>query len=310
MEAASDGLAQGRLVGTRFASAGFTNLTQDHLNTHGSMEAYFEAKALLFGETYSDHAVINIGDPYGVELRRRIAYDVLTYGTGDADLVFEGNMTADGSRGVARTPSGAIDVVSPLVGRHNVENCLCAIGIALQCSIGTDAIAHGIASLELIPGRLERVDAGQSFLALVDYAHTPDALDHAVRTCRELTNGRVLVVFGCGGDRDKAKRPLMGEASSRVADLTIITSDNPRSEDPEAIVAEIEPGAKRGGGAFVAIVDREAAIREAISQARDGDVVLVAGKGHEQGQQFADRTIPFDDREVVRRALEESACRS
>ncbi len=306
MEAASDGLAQGRLIGTRFASAGFTNLTQDHLNTHGSMEAYFEAKALLFDGSYADRAVINVGDPYGVRLRECVTCDVLTYGTGGADLVFDGEITATGIRGTV----GSVEVASPLVGRHNVDNCLCAIGIATQCRIDAGAIARGIATLDVIPGRLERVDAGQPFLALVDYAHTPDALDHAVRTCRELATGRLIVVFGCGGDRDRAKRPLMGEASSRVADLTIITSDNPRSEDPEAIVREIEPGAKRGGGAYTTIVDREDAIRDAVTQARDGDVVLVAGKGHEQGQQFADRTVPFDDRDVIRRAVEGSTCRS
>jgi len=304
MEAASDGLAQGRLKGMRFASAGFTNLTQDHLNTHGSMEAYFEAKASLFDGSYTEHAVINVGDAYGKVLRERITYDVLTFGTEHSDLVFEGRADASGIDGRV----GTLELRSPLVGDYNVANCLCAIGIALQCGIEKDAISQGIASMTEVPGRLERVDAGQQYLALVDYAHTPDALANVVRASKDLAGEhRLIVVFGCGGDRDRAKRPLMGEAATKVADLTIVTSDNPRTEDPEAIVREIEPGAKRGGGAYELIVDRETAIKEAVRRAAPGDVVLVAGKGHEQGQQFADRTIPFDDRDVLRRAIEEVA---
>ncbi len=311
MEATSDGLAQGRLAGTHFATAGFTNLTQDHLNTHGSMEAYFEAKALLFDGSYSNNAVINVRDPYGEELVRRTSdLNVLTYGTDDSDIVADVELGSFGFRGTARTPSGDIEVSSPLVGRHNIENAMCALGIALQCGFSPDAIVSGLAAMDDVPGRLEKVDAGQAFLAVVDYAHTPDALDHAVRTCKELATGRLTVVFGCGGDRDRAKRPLMGEAATRTADLTIVTSDNPRSEDPEAIIREIEPGAKSGGGRYELVTDRRDAIRQAIGQASDGDVVLVAGKGHEQGQQFADRTIPFDDATVIREAIEEASCRS
>jgi UDP-N-acetylmuramoyl-L-alanyl-D-glutamate--2,6-diaminopimelate ligase len=309
MEAASDGLAQGRLRGTSFVSAGFTNLSPDHLITHGTMDAYFEAKALLFDGSYTTSAVINADDPYGRKLIDRVTFDVLTFGN-DADLTFHGEVTADGIDGTVQTPSGPIALRSPLVGRHNVENALCAIGLALRCGFEPAAITAGIAAMDQVPGRLERVDAAQPFLAVVDYAHTPDALDHAVRTCRELTSGKLIVVFGCGGDRDRAKRPLMGEAVTRVADLTIITSDNPRSEEPAAIIAEIEPGAKRGGGVFESIVDRTEAIRRAVSVAQRGDVVLVAGKGHEQGQQFADRTVPFDDRLVLREAIEELACPS
>lgn len=307
MEAASDGLAQGRLRGMRYASAGFTNLTQDHLNTHGSMEAYFEAKALLFDVSYTESAVINIGDPYGRTLRDRIRFDVMTFGADDADIVFAAAVSDFGLHGDITTPFGDVHLDAALVGRRNVE---CAVGIALQAGFELPVIAEGLRTLRGVPGRFESVDAGQSFLALVDYAHTPDALDYAVRTCRELTNGKLIVVFGCGGDRDRAKRPLMGEAATSVADLTIITSDNPRSEDPAAIVREIEPGAKAGGGSYELIVDREEAIREAVVRAGAGDVVLVAGKGHEQGQQFADRTIPFDDRDVVRRVIEELVCRS
>ena len=314
MEATSDGLEQGRLRGTRFAAAGFTNLTQDHLNTHGTMEAYFAAKMLLFDRTYTDRAVINTDDAYG---RRLVAHvrdelDVVTYGE-DADITAtDVVLGSDGSRTTLRTPWGDIALETTLVGRYNVSNCMCALGLAVHSGFDLDVVARGIAALERVPGRLENVDAGQPFLALVDYAHTPDALENALRACRELagrSNGRVLVVFGCGGDRDRAKRPLMGAAATSIADVTFVTSDNPRSEDPQAIVDEVALGAERGGGAYRTIVDRREAIAQALTEARDGDIVLVAGKGHEQGQTFADRTVPFDDREVVREVLE-SLCRS
>ena len=226
MEAASDGLVAGRLIGTHFVSAGFTNLTQDHLNTHGSMEAYFEAKALLFDGTYTRKAVINTGDAWGKKLRRRITFDVLTYGHDQTDIVFAAAMSDFGLHGELRTPAGSVHLDASLVGRRNVE---CASGLALHSGFGLHEIAEGIRTMRVVPGRLEAIDAGQSFHALVDYAHTPDALDYAARTCRELTKGKLIVVFGCGGDRDAGKRPLMGEAATRIADLTIITSDNPRS---------------------------------------------------------------------------------
>ena len=308
MEATSDGLVAGRLRGTSFATAGFTNLTQDHLNTHGTMDAYFEAKALLFDGSYTSRAVINIDDPYGRRLVGK-PVDVTTYGFDDGDIRCTSiELRADGTRASVTTPSGDVDLVTPLVGRYNVANCMCAIGLALEIEIDLDAIVSGIASLDRVPGRLDSVQSGQPFLALVDYAHTPDALEQALRACRELAGeGRVIAVFGCGGDRDKAKRPQMGEVATRLADLTIVTSDNPRSEDPDAILAEILTGAERGGGAYRAVVDRREAIGEALNEAREGDVVLVAGKGHEQGQYFADRTVPFDDREVVRDVLKELA---
>jgi UDP-N-acetylmuramoyl-L-alanyl-D-glutamate--2,6-diaminopimelate ligase len=173
-----------------------------------------------------------------------------------------------------------------------------------------DDIVGGLAALERVPGRLERVDAGQQFLALVDYAHTPDALSNALRACREFTQGRVLVVFGCGGDRDRGKRPMMGRTATEIADVSFITSDNPRSEDPSAILAEIETGAREGNGAYVLVIDRREAIGAALDAAAPGDVVLVAGKGHEQGQQFATETIPFDDRTVVLDHLKDITCRS
>lgn len=312
LEATSDGLEQGRLRSTRIATAGFTNLTQDHLNTHGSMEAYFEAKASLFDPTYTRLAVINVADPFGVRIadRARDSVEVLSYGTDEADIsCIHLDLRPTGTRMTVRTPNGTYELNTALVGRYNVDNCLCAFGMALQLDIAPADIVSGIMRLENVAGRLERVAAGQPFLALVDYAHTPDALEQALGACRELTDGRVVVVVGCGGDRDKAKRPLMGEIATRLADLTVVTSDNPRTEDPLQIIADIEAGASRGGGAYTVIPDRREAIAAALDQTHRGDVLLVAGKGHEQGQELADRIIPFDDREVLRELLEEVACR-
>jgi UDP-N-acetylmuramoyl-L-alanyl-D-glutamate--2,6-diaminopimelate ligase len=191
-----------------------------------------------------------------------------------------------------------------LRGAFNVHNCLAALAAARQVGIPDDATAGGIAAVPGVPGRMEPVEAGQPFQILVDYAHTPDSVENVLHAARPLAEGRVIVVLGCGGDRDRGKRPLMGEAATRLADLTVITSDNPRSEDPRAIIDEIEPGARRGGGDYVIESDRRAAIRVAIERAEPGDVVVIAGKGHETGQEFADRTISFDDRVVAREELE------
>jgi UDP-N-acetylmuramoyl-L-alanyl-D-glutamate--2,6-diaminopimelate ligase len=194
-------------------------------------------------------------------------------------------------------------VRSRLRGTFNVYNCLGAIAAAREVGVNLDAIAEGIADLKGVPGRLEAIEAGQPFPVLVDYAHTPDSLENVLQATRELGSGRLIVVFGCGGDRDRGKRPLMGEAATRLADLAIITSDNPRSEDPMAIIAEIEPGARQGGGSYLTEVDRRAAIRMAVAEAGTGDVVVIAGKGHETGQEFRDRMIPFDDRVVAAEEL-------
>ncbi len=311
LEASSDGLAQGRLRSTQVTSAGFTNLTQDHLNTHGSMEAYFEAKAMLFDTAYTKQAVINVDDERGRSLYERVGSDlkVWTYGTPHSDIsVTDADLGPHGSFALLQTPVGSVDIRTSLVGRYNLSNCMAAAGMALQCGFSLSDVALGIERLRTTPGRLESIDEGQGFLALVDYAHTPDALEQAIGACRELARERVIVVFGCGGDRDRAKRPLMGEAATGGSDFAIVTSDNPRSEDPDAIIADIRPGAERGGGEFVEIVDRREAIEKAVEMAEAGDVVLVAGKGHEQGQKFADHTIPFDDRDVVREALRGAAC--
>jgi len=301
MEVSSHGLDQRRVDGCRFASAIFTNLSQDHLDYHGTMEAYFEAKARLFTPELSDAGVINVDTPEGRRLAGEATIPVSTFGIdpGAEVRAEEVSITAEG----LSFRVGGLRIRSRLRGHFNVSNCLGAVASARQLRVDDGAIVEGIGSLAGVPGRLEPVDAGQPFAVLVDYAHTPDSVDNVLRAARKLTRGRVIVVFGCGGDRDRLKRPLMGEAATRRADFTIVTSDNPRSEDPAAIIAEIVPGAERGGGSFAVELDRRQAIRQALAEAAPGDVVVIAGKGHETGQQFADRTIPFDDRLVAAEEL-------
>ena len=301
MEVSSHGLEQHRVGGIRFGCAVFTNLSQDHLDYHGSLEDYFAAKAMLFTPGYADRAAVNADSPEGRTLVGRIP--TLTFGLGEgADLRGEDvRLRPDG----LSFSVGELHVRSRLRGAFNVHNCLGAIAAARQIGIPDPAIVDGIASVPGVPGRMEPVEAGQPFQVIVDYAHTPDSLENVLAAARPLAGEhRVIVVFGCGGDRDRGKRPLMGEAATRAADLTVITSDNPRSEEPRAIVDEIEPGARRGGGTYEIEVDRRAAIRAALAAAAAGDVVVIAGKGHETGQEFADRTIPFDDRTIAREELE------
>jgi UDP-N-acetylmuramoyl-L-alanyl-D-glutamate--2,6-diaminopimelate ligase len=301
MEVSSHGLHQHRVGGARFACAVFTNLSQDHLDYHGTMEAYFEAKARLFTPGMSDRAAVNHDSPEG-RLLLQTGVPTISYGTAEgADVRAEEVET--GMDGVAFRV-GEVRIRSSLRGAFNVHNCLAAVAAAHQLGIPAEVVAQGIAGLTRVPGRLEPVEAGQPFQVLVDYAHTPDSVDNALRAARSLAgDARVIAVLGCGGDRDRGKRPLMGEAATRHADLSVITSDNPRSEDPVAIIEEILPGARRGGRAFVTEPDRREAIRLAVREARPGDVVVVAGKGHETGQEFADRTIPFDDRVVAHEEL-------
>jgi len=284
LEATSHGSHYRRLLATCFACLVFTNLTQDHLDLHGTMEAYFEAKRRLFLDEPRPPAAINVADPWG----RRLAADrpdALTYGfADDAEL---GPRALDGIR-------------LKLKGRFNVENALAALAGARLLGIEDHAIAAGLERLDGVPGRFEAVDEGQPFTVLVDYAHTPDSLENVLRSARDLAGERVLCVFGCGGDRDRGKRPVMGRIASEVSDLAIVTSDNPRSEDPRAIINEILEGVTTD---VEVEPDRREAITRAMEIARAGDVVLIAGKGHEQGQQFRDRTVPFDDREVAREAL-------
>jgi UDP-N-acetylmuramoyl-L-alanyl-D-glutamate--2,6-diaminopimelate ligase len=300
MEVSSHGLDQDRVAGTRFACAVFTNLSQDHLDYHGTIEAYFGAKARLFTPEVAETAAVNNDSPEGRALLRE-DLPTITYGVGPGADVTATEIQTDAD-GISFRVDGT-NVRSLLRGAFNVHNCLAAMAAARQVGIDDATAAKGIAMVRGVPGRLEPVEAGQPFQVLVDYAHTPDSVGNVLRAARPLARGKVIVVLGCGGDRDRGKRPLMGEAASRLADLTVLTSDNPRSEDPEAIIAEIEPGAREGGGAYRIEPDRRSAIRVALEAAHPGDVVVIAGKGHETGQEFADRIIPFDDRVVAAEEL-------
>ncbi|HEX3268054.1 MAG TPA: UDP-N-acetylmuramoyl-L-alanyl-D-glutamate--2,6-diaminopimelate ligase [Gaiellaceae bacterium] len=299
MEATSHGSELGRLDHVHFSALVFTNLTQDHLDFHGTIERYFGAKRRLFTETHAP-AAVNLGDAHGRQLAEELEgrQRLLTFGFAEgAELKPEGLDV--GPRGARFTAAG-IELETRLRGRFNVENVLGAVAAARLLGIPDEAIAHGVKELRGVPGRFEAVDEGQPFAVLVDYAHTPDSLENVLRTARDLAQNRLICVFGCGGDRDRGKRPLMGKIASELADLAIVTSDNPRSEEPEAIIGEIVAGAE----ADVEVEpDRREAIARAIEIAREGDVVVIAGKGHEQGQQFADSTVPFDDRDVAREAL-------
>jgi UDP-N-acetylmuramoyl-L-alanyl-D-glutamate--2,6-diaminopimelate ligase len=308
MEVSSHGLALRRVDGTRFRAAIFTNLTQDHLDFHADLDDYFRAKRRLFASPFTPLGVVNIDDPHGRVLAGTAAVATVTTGTAD-DADWRATEVAASLEGTSfrlRSPAGSIPVRLRLAGQFNVANALGALAAADALGIGLEAAAAGLEALAGVPGRFERVDAGQSFTVLVDYAHTPDSLDNLLRAARAVTHGRVIVVFGCGGDRDRAKRPLMGEIAGRLADLAVVTSDNPRSEDPAAIVAQVAEGVARGAGpgGFLVEVDRRAAIRAALALAGPGDAVLLAGKGHEQGQEFAGgHKVPFDDRVVVAEEL-------
>jgi UDP-N-acetylmuramoyl-L-alanyl-D-glutamate--2,6-diaminopimelate ligase len=308
LEASSHALSMDRLWGCQFAVAVFTNLTRDHLDFHKSFEAYFAAKRRLFEGTGKGPArigVINSDDPYGERLEN-IATRTLRYGLRSGEITTRKfTLTAAGLDFEAETPVGPIAVRSQLVGRTNVYNILAAIGAAIALEIAPAAIAAGIAQIESVPGRFERVDAGQPFLVVVDYAHTDDALANLLATSRELLagGGRILTLFGCGGDRDRAKRPLMGEAAGRASDFVVLTSDNPRSEDPLLIINDALVGLQRTEAEYRVEPDRERAIGLVLEQARAGDIVLIAGKGHENYQVLSDRTVDFDDREVARRLL-------
>ena len=302
MEISSHALAQHRVDGCEFDVVVFTNLSQDHLDYHRDMEHYFEAKASLFTPEHAAVGVVNIDDPYGRRLADLAKILVITVGTEatDADLVAS-DVRVDGE-GVSFAVDG-LSVRSALRGAFSVSNCLAVVAAARQLGIGDDAITTGIGGLEGVPGRVEPVDEGQGFLVVVDYAHTPDSIQTVLRAVRPLVPGKLICVFGCGGDRDRAKRPLMGAAATGGADLTIITSDNPRSEDPLAIIRQIEAGA--AGGTFVSEVDRRAAIRLALRRAEPGDAVVIAGKGHESYQEIDGTQVPFDDRAVARAELTE-----
>jgi len=334
VEVSSHALAYGRVDATHFRAASFTNLTPEHLDFHTDLEGYFQAKRLLFTPVFTDLAVVNVDDPYG----RRLADELAQ--TGDVPVVTIGRdqeatwrasaieASLDGTSFQLDPPAehagGRSDAVHgrpadpgptgprrarvrlQLAGYFNVANALGALAAADALGIDLDTAITGLAGLRGVPGRFERVEGGQRFTVLVDYAHTPDSLENVLRAARAVASGRVLLVFGCGGDRDRAKRPLMGEIAGKLSDLAVVTSDNPRSEDPGAIIAQILDGLRRSAGPdrLQVVADRRAAIRTALALATPGDLVIVAGKGHEQGQELADgKKVPFDDRVVVAEEL-------
>jgi UDP-N-acetylmuramoyl-L-alanyl-D-glutamate--2,6-diaminopimelate ligase len=320
MEVSSHALALHRVDAIHFELALFTNLTQDHLDFHGDMEDYFRSKRRLFADLRPRVAIVNVDDPYG----RRLAkdFECLTFSAEGAEADFSAHDVSFDASGaefrVAISPTGRnvqpettfrpvggeVAVRTALPGHFNVANALGAFAAAVAMGVEPGDAAEGLAGASRVPGRLEPLDEGQDFAVLVDYAHTPDSLENVLRAARRLTEGRVIAVFGAGGDRDRDKRPKMGRAGAEGSDLAIVTSDNPRSEDPDAIVAEVAAGAAGSAGVEVE-PDRRAAIALAFERARPGDIVVIAGKGHEQGQEFEDgRKIPFDDREVAREELD------
>ncbi len=303
MEVSSHALKLHRADAIHFAAAIFTNLTQDHLDFHSSMEDYFRAKRLLFERSEPPaNAIVNIDDPFGARLAQDVANPITFALHKDADYrATHVNTGLNGSSFIVQTPDGELQLTSPLRGEFNVYNVLGALAAARALEVPADTCIQAMATAGQVPGRFETVDDGQPFAVVVDYAHTPDSLENVLRTARRLTDHRVTVVFGAGGDRDRGKRPLMGEAARRLADRVIVTSDNPRNEDPEAIIAEVLSGA---GPQAAHDADRRRAIAQAISEAAPGDVVVIAGKGHEQGQEFeAGRKLPFDDVTVAHEIL-------
>jgi UDP-N-acetylmuramoyl-L-alanyl-D-glutamate--2,6-diaminopimelate ligase len=315
MEVSSHALALARVDELTFDVAMFTNLTQDHLDFHGTFDAYRAAKRHLFellarSPKARRAAVVNADDPSGAEMTRGLPLHVLTFGLGArAEVRAERHeSTLSGIRLTAVTPRGHLELTSPLIGEHNVMNLLGAVGAGIALDLGDDAIARALGGVGTVAGRFEQVNAGQPFLVVVDYAHTPDALERVLATARKLTAGRLGVVFGCGGDRDRGKRPIMGEIAARRADRVWITSDNPRSERPGAIIDEVAVGVRRvvgGEGRTSAQADRRAAIAAALGWAERDDTVVIAGKGHETYQIVGADVLPFDDREVARAILAE-----
>jgi UDP-N-acetylmuramoyl-L-alanyl-D-glutamate--2,6-diaminopimelate ligase len=319
MEVSSHAMVLHRADAIHFDVAVFTNLTQDHLDFHADMEDYFAAKRMLFadGPGAPEVRIVNVDDPYG----RRLAaeFDCLTFSAEGADADYRATEVEFDAGGATftvlmgrklqaglsfRPTNGEVRLKTGMPGHFNVANALAAFAAAEALGVDAASAAAGLAAAARVPGRFEPIDEGQGFAVLVDYAHTPDSMENVLRAARRLTAGRLIAVFGAGGDRDKAKRPLMGRAGGTLSDLAVVTSDNPRSEDPEAIVAEVVAGAREGEADLIVEADRQAAIALALGRAAPGDTVVIAGKGHEQGQEFeGGRKIPFDDREVAREEL-------
>jgi UDP-N-acetylmuramoyl-L-alanyl-D-glutamate--2,6-diaminopimelate ligase len=317
MEVSSHALAQERVYGIPYDVAVFTNLTRDHLDFHGTMENYFRAKSCLFigcGTEPPRVAIINRDDAWSeglVKLAHRHSDKVFTYGLTSGDFHAEKlEMTAGGTRFEMVTPERRVEVFSPLLGKVNVYNLLAASAAAMERGLHADRISEAVPYLAKVSGRFERVDAGQPFSVIVDYAHTDDALRNVTSLAREFVNqaggGRVITLFGCGGDRDKTKRPLMGKAAGEGSDLVILTSDNPRSEDPQAILNDALPGLAETGTKFLVEPDRKKAIGMAVANARLGDIVILAGKGHEKTQTTREGVHPFDDVKVAMHALHDA----
>jgi len=322
MEVSSHAIDMHRVEQTAFAAVAFTNLSQDHLDYHNTMEEYQRVKERLFYDFDTGARIINVDDAVGADLARRLRAEGTEVVCVGLQKQLQGQSQAEGpglaldftatdlvqgshiTDFILATPTESVPVSFPLVGTYNVENALVAAACAYARGISLETIARGLSSAAQVPGRLEQIEEGQNFKVFVDYAHTPDALATALAAVREQTTGRVIAVFGCGGDRDPLKRPLMGAAACKVSDHVIVTSDNPRSEDPAKIVADVLEGLDSTQAKCDAVVDRREAIFHAISIAQEGDSILVAGKGHEDYQIFADRTIHFDDREVARAGLE------
>ena len=319
LEVSSHALALGRAVGTRFDTATFTNLSRDHLDFHGSLEKYAAAKRVLFERLEGDAwkpgatAVVNQDDVLGREIQGELRSServrTITYGLEEGDVrASDVESGPSGTRARFHTPEGSFDVSLRLISAFNVMNALAAAAVAVSQGISPDVIGAGLARVERVAGRLDLIDAGQRFTVVVDYAHTPDALGKVLAALGELKRGRLVTVFGCGGDRDRGKRPIMGEIAARNSDVVIVTSDNPRTEDPSAIIADIlaGPGEGHGGAEIEVIENRREAISRAVAIAAPGDIVLIAGKGHEDYQVVGDQRLHFDDREEARAAIEKS----
>jgi len=311
MEVSSHGLALDRVYACPFAAAVFTNLSRDHLDFHQTMDNYFEAKKKLFlgcGTEPPPLCVLNADEPRTRELEPLCHGQVVFYGlkgNGKVITARRPQLTFSGIEFTLHTPAGSVPVRSPLVGRSNLANLLAAAATAFGLGLPLETIARGLESLARVPGRFERVDAGQPFAVVVDFAHTDLAFSNLLETARELARGaKVIIVFGSGGDRDRTKRPLMGEIAGRLADHVILTTDNPRSEDPVRIINDILVGVQKAGGSYTVEVERERAFEKAFGLAREGDIVLLAGKGHQATQVYRDRTEPWSDAEVARRLLE------
>ncbi len=306
MEVSAHALALRKVAGIHFDAAIFTNLTQDHLDDFVTMERYRDAKRLLFADERSAVVVLNADDPAGLAMAEGFTGRRIAYGHGtEADLrCVQQEVRPDGSSFTLAWQGSEFPVELMLSGAFNVANAMGAAGAALAVGVPMAAVVEGLERVRTMNGRMERVETGRGFTVIVDYAHTPDSLENILRAARGFVAGRVLVVFGCGGDRDRTKRPIMGKLATSLADYAIVTSDNPRTEDPDAIIAMIEPGARQGGGAFECVTDRKAAIARAIAMAQPGDVVLIAGKGHETYQDVMGVKHHFDDREVARAALD------